>query len=401
MQPAVNGCSVWGNSAPRFNHALSGWLGAVHHGLSGRAAPQVSRRRWTDGRKKNFRLLRSQEQEHRAASGIGVMRFTSVMTSRERALSNGGARKDSHASRWFGRQPSNRGPAPSARRRPEILHRGHPITAGLKSKRRWLSQMGRVVSKARDDRAASTGRALHAPAPSFRSIRVGASTGRARLARRAGCRRRQVGPSIVSVPRRSAGSPSRRGAFGRRGPARAHVGSGCHSVDSRRTATCLTCHRFGLGQWARRRAVWRVIRPSRLSRARSQTIAHSSSRPTTHCSRRTALLTNRARSNMALRRPARGAILATRSLEHQRAPFAAECERWADEARPDLVLTEQRYEVALDSCDNCRPHSRGRRWLGASADGGRIARSGSHGRRSPHPAKSGRASERRLRVESP
>src|SRR5438093_1050091 len=60
-------------------------------------------------------------------------------------------------------------------------------------------------------------------------------------------------------------------------------------------------------------------------------------------------------------------------------------------AQPALVLTRQRYETALDSCDSCRPDSRGGRQLGASTDGGRIARSGSDGRRSPHLAASGLA----------
>ncbi len=44
MQPAVNGCSVLGIVTGPAHCARAGWLGVVHRGLSGRAAPQVSRR---------------------------------------------------------------------------------------------------------------------------------------------------------------------------------------------------------------------------------------------------------------------------------------------------------------------------------------------------------------------
>ena len=45
MQPVVNGCSVWVNSAPGPVARRRGLFGAVHDGLTGRVVPQVSRNR--------------------------------------------------------------------------------------------------------------------------------------------------------------------------------------------------------------------------------------------------------------------------------------------------------------------------------------------------------------------
>ena len=48
MQPVANGCRVWAIRGLGSNTLRTTLFGVVRHGLSGRAAPQVSRSRYTD-----------------------------------------------------------------------------------------------------------------------------------------------------------------------------------------------------------------------------------------------------------------------------------------------------------------------------------------------------------------
>jgi hypothetical protein len=200
-----------------------------------------------DGRTKpRTPITRTKNKLNLAAPRIGVVRIRSASTSRERALSNLGARHRFGVSRLFAATAlkSRRCAVPKALS--GISHRGGPITLVIQSTRTGSFERRRGV--ANYDRANVDVPGYSCVSAIIRSPRVGSSPGRARLARCAGPRRHQVGQSIASVSRRLAGSPSRRGSFGRRGWAKAHFGSGCHAVGSRRTAACLTCHRVGRRQ---------------------------------------------------------------------------------------------------------------------------------------------------------
>ena len=147
------------------------------------------------------------------------------------------------------RQPSNRCGAPSMRPRPESGIRVLRVTVGIRVEGHGSLARRRVAGTGRDGRA-------HVGVPGYswagaiiRSRCLGSSSRpgsfRAVVPNVVGFRSRR---SIASPSRRSAGSSSRRGSFGRRGLAKAHVGSGRHSVGSRGTAGCPMCHRFGLRQ---------------------------------------------------------------------------------------------------------------------------------------------------------
>ncbi len=212
--------------------------------------------------------------------------ITSVSASRERALSNGVAQQGFDTGRRFGPQPSNR----SARRRYGhalnralglsdhvgiLVHHGAARTAARR-------RQGSRRSGARRRPGLFTRRCHHSFDPCWLIARPGSSRAACQ------CRPHQVARSSTSPSRRSAGSPSRRGVSGRRGLARAHSAPSVpRSVrGERRRVSRATVTGSRNGAQARRRAAWRVIRRSRLSRAFREERAHANGRPTTVWSRR-------------------------------------------------------------------------------------------------------------------
>jgi hypothetical protein len=178
----------------------------------------------------------------RASGSCASRRYPLRANGRARAAARGTGPASADCS-W--RQPSNRC-ACRRQARPRSESCVGVVRAGRYSNRNERGSLARrrVVGKSRRQSGTRRRTGYLRASAIIRSPRVGLSPGRARLARRTGRRRHEVGRSIASVPRRSAGSPSRRGSFGRRGLARAHFGFGCQSVCSRRTAASLTVAPF-------------------------------------------------------------------------------------------------------------------------------------------------------------
>ena len=119
-------------------------------------------RSWTDGRKELLIIFRNEEQEHRDASGIGVVCITSGSDSCDIAFSGGGALSGVA----FGRRHQL-----GARAVGEVTFSiglvGVPIAAVFASHVVALSHGGAAAAQSRHCRARSTVRVVQAPTPSF------------------------------------------------------------------------------------------------------------------------------------------------------------------------------------------------------------------------------------------